>query len=371
MHLHSFWWRIVNRAFKNSKEPFENVGLACAIFAGLVALGYIFHLITQELGDYMIYWSIAFPVVVLLAWFCWNLIKAPHQIHEEDLATSSSGINQITAKKSVSQRFASFIFVVFLVSAFMVLLAAKNRQISQLKKQLSPPKQIAVTPKPLPPTIIPTNEFVAPTISAPQPTNVVAASQSPSIEPTENFNAPTDDVEDVKAVVAKELAQDEAEKQNAILQEQTQEQAWWDAALPSYNHALKSLDIQLAKMAANKGDGISESPDYFNCLPKITDFKMNALDVAKIRFQKETNMNFLITISPKNLASRRNLNITASGAFLEIRTDPQNCGAHVIIPSLHYDKDKVVGINQANEFFDERLNFFINAQAFYLSQTNK
>jgi hypothetical protein len=84
LSLHSFWWRIVNTAFKIAKEPFETVGIACAIFAGLVALGFIFHVITQELGDYMIYWSVAFPVIVLLVWFIWNLIKAPHQIHQDD-----------------------------------------------------------------------------------------------------------------------------------------------------------------------------------------------------------------------------------------------------------------------------------------------
>ena len=238
------------------------------------------------------------------------------------------------------------------------------------KSQLATEK--TAPPKPLPEKIIPASEFSPPIIAATiHPTNAVAVPQLNSIEPTENFNVPTGGVDVVKSVVAKELAEDDAEKQKSILQEQTQEQGWWDVALPSYNHALKSLQIQLTKMAADHGDGISCSPAYFDCLPKITDTKIGGLDVARIRFQKETNMNFLISISPKNPANRRNLNLTASGGLLEIRTDPSSCGARISFPSLQYEKDKVVEINKANELIEGKLLFFINAQAAYLSQTNK
>jgi hypothetical protein len=59
---------------------------------------------------------------VLLVWFFWNLIKAPHQIHEDDLAAQGSGKNQISIKKNVSQPIANLIFIAVIVSAFMGLL---------------------------------------------------------------------------------------------------------------------------------------------------------------------------------------------------------------------------------------------------------
>jgi hypothetical protein len=133
MHLHSFWWRVIKKAYQSAKRPFESVGVACAIFAGLVAIGFLFHLFTQELGDYMIYWSIALPVIVLVVWFLWNLVKSPHLIREQDLAEVISGKSQIPSKKSISPQIAGLIFIALIVSAFMGLLAIKNHQISQLK----------------------------------------------------------------------------------------------------------------------------------------------------------------------------------------------------------------------------------------------
>jgi hypothetical protein len=129
-------------AFKNSWEPFESFGRVCALFAGMVAVAYIAHLVTQEWGDYMIYWTIAVPVVVWWVWFFWNLIKAPHKISEEESATAAQS-------KLAPPNFTRFVFVVVIVSAFMGLLAAKNWQIAQLRKQLNPPKQISIAPNPL------------------------------------------------------------------------------------------------------------------------------------------------------------------------------------------------------------------------------
>jgi hypothetical protein len=181
MHLHSFWWRVIKRSFKDAWEPFESFGRICALIAGMVAVGFITHLVTQEWGDYMIYWTIAFPVVVWWVWFFWHLIKVPHQIHEEDLAAANLG----PMPKSISQNYIRFIFVVVVVSGFMGLLAAKNWQISQLRKELPTPMQ-NIAAKALPDKIIPQPVIsnAPPIVSTPQVANVESPIQFETNNPS-------------------------------------------------------------------------------------------------------------------------------------------------------------------------------------------
>lgn len=159
MHLYSFWWRTFKRSFKSAFEPFESIGRISTLFAGIVAIAFITNHITQEWGDYMIYWSIAVPVFVWLIWFFWNLIKIPHEIHEEELSSASS-LPEITKKPG--QNLAFFVFITLIVLFFVAILEIKTQQIAKLRKQINPVTATIAAksppPKALPETSVPKPE---------------------------------------------------------------------------------------------------------------------------------------------------------------------------------------------------------------------
>jgi hypothetical protein len=367
MHLHSFWWRVINRAFRKAWEPFESFGRVCALVAGMVAVAYIAHIVTQEWGDYMIYWTIAVPVVVWWVWFFWNLIKAPHQIHEEDVAASNSGEKQIPIEKSVSQKFASFIFVVVIVSAFMGLLAAKNWQIAQLKKQfLSDQPKPSIAAKPLPDKIIPRLESPA------APPTIVSTQEIASVEPQKQFETNSPNIEDAEdpaeKAIAKAKSEQAAAKKRNELETQAQVQTEWGKNLSSRNYAIQALYDVMNKEATKHRDGIAKTIGYFQCLPPTIVSGSPDTNVAEIRFQTKTNVNFQIKIL-NNGSSSKMLRINSDCGFLLLYSSGDQFRWAIHIPN--FDDDKAILTDNTHDLIEEGVEILVAGQIDYLSRTNK
>jgi hypothetical protein len=281
----SFWWHVIKKSFKEAWEPFETVGTLCAIFAGMVATAYLTHQVTQEWGDYMIYWSIAVPVGVWWVLFLWNLIKIPHKIYKEDLTAAISGATPVFAKEITSRNFGRVFIIIIVVSAFVALLSVRNLQIAQLKSQLNSPKQVALK-KPLPIKIIPRPE-PPPAPPPPVPIQQAAIVESQKFE---NFNGTPNGAEDVDAQFAKLKAETTAKAEAEHRQKNLNAQGQWDIYLPYYQHSLVVLHDVLTDRAANVRDGIVQSVGYFQCLPSAIDYTNGSIKVANIGFQNNTNM---------------------------------------------------------------------------------
>lgn len=308
MHLHSFWWRVFKRAWKNSWEPFESFGRICALIAGMVAIAFIAHFVTQEWGDYMIYWTIALPVIVWWVWFFWNLIKVPHEIHEEDLAEARSGTLPVSIKKSGIQNFVRFGSVVIIVSAFMGLLAEKNWQIAQLKKQQIPPKRAAL-PKPLPMKSIPAPEVTQPVVTQ--------KTENPPPPVFESDFVPTNSSEGESI-----LEKIQEQQSNADLARKLETEKaiydYWTNALPYYKQTILLLRDGLRDRAKTNNETIETYPtpqQFFQCLPGSVSPEDSDKTFGEIKLTRNTNMDF--TISATSLGAQYyGLKISCSSGYL-------------------------------------------------------
>jgi len=243
--LGSFWWQVIKKSFKHAWEPFETIGTLCAIFAGMVAAAYLTHQVTQEWGDYMIYWSIAVPVGVWWILFLWNLIKFPHKIYKEDLAAASSGATPVSCKEIANRNFGRFLFVVIIVSAFVCLLSVKNLKISQLESQLTQPRQV-IPKKPLRDKIIPQPApSNAPSIvSPPRVTNAEPPIQFVTSNPSIDSDDPESELVKLRA---KKLVETAAKKETERKQIQSDADERWKQMLPTYKDCIETFYNVLKK----------------------------------------------------------------------------------------------------------------------------
>jgi hypothetical protein len=364
MHLHSFWWRIFKKAFKRALEPFESFGKICALITGMLAVGCITHSVTREWGDYMIYWTGAVPVVIWSIYFLWNLIKIPHRMYEEGLEARSGN------EKNGDQSFARTIFIVFLISAFLGFWAFKNYQITQLKDLLAPPTapKEKITEITLPIKIIPRPELPpssAQITSNPLPSTVVTT------QPLETFNANTDESEDFVLSIAKIKAGQVAQAEEQHRQNNLEAQKVWVVYLPYYKRSLIVLHDTLLRQATKESDGIEQSEGYFQCLPASIDVTNGEIKLAEIKFQKNTNMDFLIKLSGLATGSHRSLKISSGGCEIDMEAEWGDYYHRILRIGSDFNDMKRVPIAEADDFIPSAINDLIDARKYSLVITNK
>ena len=201
-------------------------------------------------------------------------------------------------------------FLLCLSACLAVLLIAQNNKFKN--RPISPPQ--ASIPKPLPTKVIPRPE------PPPEAMPVTATQQLAVVQPQalENFNAPTGDIGDFSLKIAKIKSDmvDKAEAENHKVNLDIQK--WWDVYLPHYRHTLVVLHDVLASEALKTGDGIVQSADYFQSLPPTIDPKKGGFQIARIGFQKDTNMDFTVTVTGLNGGYLRYLEISCPGCVLQL-----------------------------------------------------
>lgn len=282
------------------------------------------------------------------------------------MAALKSGKQSISTGKSVSPKFASFIFIVFLVSAFMGLWATKNWQIAQIRKQLAPPPPAAkfVAPKQLP-------EISTPSLKLPPslpPTNQPALAQVPPKIDSE-FSVTYKPGEELTNSIA------ENQQANAVREQayrKSVDQRWADS-LQYYQEAIELFHdvLKQAAHAQPQYDEISKGENYFTCLPHSITPEITGIPLATIGFQKQTNIIFTISIKG-DPSSTRPLRISCDSGLIEIHPD----GATVSIllnssqfPSLNETKD--VKTEEWKPFAVKKFSALIDVQTASLTPKNK
>jgi len=354
--MHSFWWRVIKKSFKNSRKPFETVGGYTAIFCGLIAFLFVCHFITQEWGDYMIYWAGAVAFIVFVVWFGWNFIKVPHKMYKEDSA-GLLGKNLNPENEGKGQHLGSFVFIVLIVSVFMAIIAANRHQIAKLKNQLPPPKLVA-RQKPLPDKIIPAPETPSATIVA-----------KPIVGSAVNFETNFTDTNDI----GWELDQERTAKKKQLQDANAIPLAAWTNNLSTYKYTIRTLHDILSPLAVKHGDGLVIPSDYYECLPPVLDSAIGETNVAYIKFAYQTNMEFKIFVSAENWSSGylifpRSLYITCSCGSLRFNTLGNTLGIETQIP----DGTSGAAVqNGDRKIIDQKLRLLVGAQFEFVNKTNK
>lgn len=256
---------------------------------------------------------------------------------------------------------------------------SKNHKLENQQKQ---PEKI-VSKKPLPTKVIPRPEAQpSPMIIPTQQVAVTEPIVTNTSKTFDQFDSTIADTNDTTYRIqqlreAKQQAKEQQiAEQNARAQRENQARLldikkWWDLYLPYYNHSLVVLHDALLHEAAKEGDGIAQSNDYFQSLPSSIAPSVGGFNVAEIRFQKSTNMDFIVSVTALNSANRRTLRIISAGGFIEMELG----SGDKVHGNLHIEPDIdlpfEVATNQANTKMVESVNDLIGAEILFLqSRTN-
>jgi hypothetical protein len=245
----------------------------------------------------------------------------------------------------------------------------KKLQAQLLNKKSKPPE-----PKPLPDKIIPSSEFAAPTIPAPRPTNDFTITPSlpvASVNQFENFNPDTGDADDdISNKMAQIRAEAAAKKEAGHHQRNLAAQQIWQDFLPYCQRSIVVLRDVLSRKASKVGDGIAQSSGYFQCLPPAMDCDTGAIQIAEIRFQKNTNMSFLITVDGLHMDNLRPLIISCNSGILYLEPHGNTLRSFLHLnPDI--DMDKSDKMTNADNIISQAINDLVAGESAFLSNANK
>lgn len=169
-----------------------------------------------------------------------------------------------------------------------------------------------------------------------------------------------------------ELAEKRAEEEATKKQTQSDSDFRWQAMLPTYKDCAETFYDMLKKAADRKNQGVSKTATYFQCLPDSIDYRVGETNVAEIRFQNETNIDFRLTIPGCDLAWQRGLKISTGCGYFEIHRNlnfsSEKCDVSIHVPG--WDEDASVQVGQTRPLMNEDLALLIDGQIKYGSETN-
>ena len=196
----------------------------------------------------------------------------------------------------------------------------------------------------------------------------MAITNAPTTTEFEN-DSPPDGIDDTAAIFAKVKAESQKQTLEAQATAQAAAQKEWEKVLPDYTYTLQSLYDVLRDVAAKRGDGISKTDGYYRCLPSLISWNTPDTKLAEIRFQKQTNIDFSISLMDEN--GTKSLKIDATSGTLRVfRWDPEN-GIIVSIPSINFSENKKFSNGNGHDGIRDGIKIFISAQLASQTSTNK
>jgi hypothetical protein len=263
---------------------------------------------------------------------------------------------------------ASVVILICLSASLVVVAAAQRFQIQKLQ---NPPAPKITVRKLIPDKIIPQPAISnAPSIiPSPQVTNA----ESPIQFQTSNPSADSGDSEaEMAKIKAKKTAEIAAKKEADRKEAQSYCDSRWKGMLPIYKDCIETFYDILKKEADRHNEGIAKTVNYFNCLPDTINYELGKTNVAEIKFQTQTNMDFHIAISCGDINYQRGLRISSSCGYFDIHHHPIY-PYNLYVIGIHirgFDDEKNVPPEQAHSLTEEDLRLLKDGQVTYSSETN-
>jgi uncharacterized membrane protein YjfL (UPF0719 family) len=302
-------------------------------------------------------------IVPIIAFTLRTIFTAPAELVKESIESKRKyEINPASVYPSVI----AILLVICSILSIGLFLSLKFN-ISRIGATNAPQIAKQEPPKPLPDKIIPaittTNQNLPFPAIFP---NAQATAQSETNNPsTENAGNAYDEAKADHAAQIK-AQDDECQKEN---------QAVWEHNYQLFNHAIESLHNILNNESGNHGDGIAKTEGYFQCLPKNILFGMPETNIAEIRFQWNTNIDFQVAtthsvnVGPTIIPT--GLKISCSSSWIELRPFWPMSGLHIkrIIHTPDYDEEKDLPDDTQQKLVDEGLRIIVAAQIDHESHT--
>jgi hypothetical protein len=198
-------------------------------------------------------------------------------------------------------------------------------------------------------------------ILKPLPDKIIAF-QSPPMETVPIFQVETDlpDTNDI----GYEFEQERARYRKGVEDQKAQTIAAWTNSFPAFKYVVKTLRDILSSLAIKRNDGLVITSNYNECLPSTINPLFGGGKVAEIRFYKQTNMDFTITITTNQLR------IDCSCGYITFSTaNNNNVYFYLKIPD---DTSMNMGMleNGDHTAIDKKLRLLIGAQFYSVLPTN-
>jgi len=165
------------------------------------------------------------------------------------------------------------------------------------------------------------------------------------------------------------VAQAEAQKRQNDLTLQNR----WNVYRPYYSRVLTIFHDAMRDAAhAADHDEIAQSKNYGECLPiRPISETVGEVTLARIQFQKHTNVDFLIKLSSLETGGHRTLILFSPGCYLELEPDWGDTFHRTIHVDPDIDDTTNVPIAQADALISKSVDLLIGAREYTLGITNK
>ncbi len=325
-------------------------------------------------------WLTLVPVFVTALLFFILLLKVAHEFYVQGLKSENVEEDEVFLIREKPKRFVIFILAILAIFVSAVIIIVKqNSQIGDLQIRgghlpLIPTNLTAQSPspKPLPDQIIPALQSMPSVV-----TQQMAVNQ---LQTQFETNSPTKDGSDseseLAAIKAKKLAAQEIQKENDKKQRQDFADERWNRMLPIYKDCIETLYNLLKNESDRRGEGIAKTLNYFSCLPATLDVDAGETNVAEIKFQTQTNMDFKIYITGCDTYQQRGLRIECAVGRFEIRPswlmNSGMCNVEIHIIGLDDNQDADIGKpQQIQDLTAEDLKILRDAQTGRSSPANQ
>jgi hypothetical protein len=187
----------------------------------------------------------------------------------------------------------------------------------------------------------------------------------------ESFSSPTNEPENLTEAVAQMKADKDAQRAQADWQQNLQEQITWTNSYPYFHKALVELHDQLHELSQVDFDGIVQPENYFD-LPKSVDQSVGDFPLTHISLSKNTNVEFVVTISAWGWENKRQMIIACPAGQLAFSVNwarDFNGFLDIKSPPFHYPK--CVHSKDADALMHYEINTLLKAQWAYSSKLSQ
>jgi hypothetical protein len=334
----------------------------------------------DEKGE-LLFLAISGAACALVIPFIFNLLfVTPEKLYKEiekqlEIAKNQLSEKQIPIQSILDNASKRQIRGVTIMGAICIgltfIFIVQNEKYSELKAGLnsvnSQPKQIAANIKPLPTQTIPRPE--PPPVAPSKPAENQQAAVAQTNKPFENFG-PDSINPDFSQVLSNKWATQVKAAAEVKKKRDKAENDLWSTDVPHFRHALICLRDSMLHIAEKDGDGISQSDGFLQCLPDNLDPDFGAFKPAEIRFQKNTNIDFMISVEAVNGDGNRGFIISCAAGFLQMGEGGGRWHCTVGVPSASFKETVVTDADGADTNTTSSIKELISAERYFLLHGN-
>jgi hypothetical protein len=257
------------------------------------------------------------------------------------------------------------------VSCCLFLLVFQSAKNYRAQKQTLAPQKEAMA-KALPDKSMPnpTNPVPPQGVACTSPPNTKKPPKQAKFETNEPSDGLGDGLSSIISSLAKAKADRAAKEEKDKLAAEEAREEEWKTGLAHWRFALQSLYDVLKAAAERRGDGITKTEGYFQCL-EIAQPKQDVdnTKLAEIRFTNRTNVDFLISLKNENGAKA--LLISTDCGTVEVYHWDHKMEVMVDISRFDYHDNVMFASGNEHDAINKQIKTLVSSQLYFVEHSGK